>query len=720
MEFKAAFRTFADLDAFESQLEGDLRRLIERRIAARRGETSNSEPAVWLKGSPFRGLEAYHFEHAPIFFGRSEASKRAIEQLVANAKSKRPFLLILGASGSGKSSLVQAGIFPGLFARGVVSGVGLWRRAAMRPGGHPKGPFYALAEALLSETALPELASNCDVAALVRHLLAAVDDAGYPIAMALRAREADARTKKEVLPHEEARLALSLDQLEELFTIGEIEVNQRTKFIACVRGLLRSGRVFVVASMRSDYWHRASEAPALIEMAQGANRFDLMLPTPAEIAEAIRRPAEAAGIAFETHPRTEVHLDAALAEEAASQPGALPLLSFLLDAIYTRDIVSGGQLLTYASMAALGGLKGAIAHRAEAVFAELPSEVQAVFPRVLRALVTVSRVGADPTSRVAALTNFAEGSPERRLVAALLSASVRLLLADGDGEEARVRLAHEAMITHWDRARRQIAQDRDDLRNRASIEEAEAQWRMAQPGQSRSYLLRDPQLANAVDLARRWGGELEPELRAFISRSEAAAKAASRRRWAFAVVLMTCLALLALASVGGFYVAETQRNQALSDQSRYLATYGRLFSDNGDAALGSLLALAALPRHLAKPDRPFVPVAGYALEDAAMNWRQRAILRGHEKESARRRFFSGRSTRSDGVDGWHGANMGCREGDLIGRPERRRRKRARLCRRSRPWNFLRGLFARRQARAHGPGRRPRGAVGCRNGQTNCG
>lgn len=97
---------------------------------------------------------------------RSEATKTAIEHLVENAEAGRPFLLVLGASGAGKSLLAQAGIVPALGVRGVVSGVGLWRRAVMRPGGHPGGPFLALAAALAGDDALPELLEGQGEAAL--------------------------------------------------------------------------------------------------------------------------------------------------------------------------------------------------------------------------------------------------------------------------------------------------------------------------------------------------------------------------------------------------------------------------------------------------------------------------------------------------------------------------------------------------------------------------
>ena len=564
-EFRAAFRDFEGLDGFEAKLESDLRELIERRIAALSGDTDKTAAPTWLSGNPFRGLETFRFEHAPIFFGRSEATKTAVEHLVENAEAGRPFLLVLGASGSGKSSLAQAGIVPALEVRGVVPGVGAWRRTVVRPGGHPQGPFTALAAGLGGDDALPELLKGQGVAALARHLEAAAADPAYPIVSALSAREQAARQQNDLLSIEEIRLILVVDQLEELFTLGEVTLDQRKAFILCLKGLMASRRVFVVATMRSDYWHRAAEVPLLISLAEGHGRIDLLPPMQAEITEMIRRPAEVAGLTFDTDLRTDIRLDAALAEEAAREPGALPLLSFLLDALYATDVGEGkGSTLRYASMRALGGLKGAIATRAESAFAALPADAQAALPKVLRALVTVSRSGAEPTARAVPMARFADGSAERRVINAFLDPQVRLLVADGDGDGARVRVAHEALITHWERARRQIAQDRDDLRTRAVIEEALTGWRAADVRDKHGFLLRDPVLANATDLATRWSDAFDQETLNFI--------AASRRR-ARLLLTMTAVAagLFALVAIGAAvaaWQAFVARNSALIAQSQ--------------------------------------------------------------------------------------------------------------------------------------------------------
>lgn len=521
-EFLAAFTEFRAPDEFERRFENDLRRLIERRIAI-----SSQVRRTWLK-EPFLGLSAYSFDDAPIFFGRREVTTVAVERLSKSADEGRAFLLILGASGSGKSSLAQAGIVPALFQRGVIPSVALWRRAVMRPGADRSALFTVLAHALVQEHALPELIDGGqDEKGLAAHLAASAGEPAYPVVMALGAIERKARERGDLLEVETARLVLVVDQLEELFSSSEIVPDERARFVQCLDGLARSGRVFVIATMRSDYWHRAAETPLLVEAADERRRIDVLPPSRSEIGEMISRPARAAGVVFERDARKDVGLDDELADEAAQEPGSLPLLSFLLNALYHHDIAwPERSTLTYASTNALGGLRGAIAQRADEVFAALPDDARAALPKVLRALVMVSRSNAAATARAAPLAAFPAGSPERRLVEALLEA--RLLISRGDPTGPQIRLAHEALISHWGLARAQIERDREDLRTRDDVELAESKYASA-GANKRAYLLHDPDLAKAVDLLRRWGGDLPQSQRAFIERSAATARAAARK-----------------------------------------------------------------------------------------------------------------------------------------------------------------------------------------------
>jgi WD40 repeat protein len=612
-----------------------LRKLIERRVKdAAAGVTG---APIWL-GEPFRGLEPYEFEHAPIFFGRDAAVMKATEQLAANARSGWAFLLVSGASGSGKSSLVKAGMLPRLMKPQRISGAAFRRLTVLRPATPATGGidvFLGLATALTRatgpEVGLPELvAPGQDTVHLATHLRGALGDPGYLFANALgRVTEAERKSGR-LLAFEEAKLILVVDQFEELFTVSGISAEDRRLFVQLLAGLARSEAVWVIATLRADFWHRTMEIPELIALAEGQRRIDLAAASPAELAEMIRKPAQAAGLTFEVHPQTGLGLDVVLAEHAAAAPGALPLLSFTLDELYKDAKARGASVLTHASYEALGGLQGAIASRADETMGSLPAPAQATLPRVLRALTTVSTI-ADrvPVARSAPLQSFAEGSPSRILVDAFVAA--RLLVATGEeGAAATVRLAHEALISRWKRAADQLTSDWRDLETRALIERQYARWKGASRQVKRHLLLRDPDLANAVDLDRRWGDELQPHIRAFIAESYEAARVATRRWWIAAAVIMICLTSLTAASLGALLIVQAQRDAALVSESQFLARDSRAAVADGDATLGIILPLRGLPENLASPDRPFVKTTEYALEEAYANRRERLILRGHQ------------------------------------------------------------------------------------------
>ncbi len=632
--FLAAYTSYRTLEEFADRLEQSLRKLIERRIRSMDAFHQAQAEAIWL-GDPFRGLEAYDFEHAQIFYGRDASVRKAIEQLVQQARNGSSFLLVSGASGSGKSSLVKAAVLPRLMKPQRIEGAAFLRRLSVRPSDLGGDLVLGLVEALTRGTqaegvGLPELLGPAQRAAdLAQHLRTSPEAIGFVFSGALGRVTDAARRAGLVLAHEDAKLILVIDQLEELFTIPTISLDERRLFIRLLDGLARQGMVWTIATVRADFWHRVAELPELVTLCEGQGRLDVGAPTAAELADIVRRPAQAAGLAFERNADVGVRLDALLVEHAEAAPGVLPLLSFTLEALYAEDVSRrGGRLLTHATYQALGGLEGAIATRADEVVVSLPPEAQAALPLVLRALTTVSTGSEQVTvARAAPLDSFAVGSPARSLIDALTAA--RLLVASSEGAVPTVRLAHEALIRRWGRAREQLEADRRDLETRVLIERQDKRWRTSTGAAQQQLLLRDPDLANATDLVRRWGDELPAALRDFISRSAGAARAAARRRWAIAGAVMAGLAALATASFAAFYIAEIQRNEALIAQSRFLARDAQAAVASGDATRGVLLSLAALPRSLADPDRPFVKQAAYALEDALANRREHAILQGH-------------------------------------------------------------------------------------------
>ena len=573
--FLAAYDHYATLEQFAARLEESLRKLIERRIAAL--PAAETGAATWF-GSPFRGLQAYGFEHAPIFFGRDEAVAKAAEQLAANGRAGTAFLLVSGASGSGKSSLVQAALVPRLMQPQRIEGVAFARRLVFRPGGGGD-PILGLVESLTRKSedpsiGLPELlAPGQSTAELAAHLREAADKPGFVFAGALARLTEAARASGHLLAFESAKLILVIDQLEELFTTSAINADERRRFLRLVAGLARSGAVWVIATLRADFWHRAAEIPELLELAQGPGRLDLAAPAPAELAEMIRKPAQAAGLTIETHAQRGLALDAVIAQDAQGASGVLPLLSFVLDALYAEDVVkAGGRSLTFATYTALGGLPGAMSRRAEETVASLPLNARAAVPRVLRMLVTIAGGSEQAVvARLVPLSRFGEKTPAHAVIDAFTAA--RLVVATEDHATPTVRLAHEALIGHWERAHRQFAADRRDLETRALVEQQQARWEKASGKAKRQLLLRDPDLANALDLAARWGDELEAATHAFVAASRLRALLMRRLTAAAAAVFATVAVAASVLGVVAYRAQEeAQRQRARAEQSLAAAT----------------------------------------------------------------------------------------------------------------------------------------------------
>ena len=530
--FSAALHAFGTTVEFEEQLYEHLRALLERRAAA-------SAPGVAIRWheAPFRGLRSFEYEHAPVFFGRTRARNELRELMARREATGCAFVLVLGASGSGKSSLVKAGVLPDLQLPGMIGQVGLVRWGLLRPSDARVDLTDALAAAILS--ALPELSglqyAPQQLGALLRE---APGQAALPIRQGLAAAGAAACLTASA----EARLALVVDQLEELFTIEALGQSSRETFVAALAALAHCGLVWVIATMRSDFFDRLETLPTLALLSAGEARFLLLPPNDAETGQIIRQPALEAGVRFEVDPARGLGLDEIIRQATAAQRGALPLLSFLLEQLWQRRTATG--LLTFDTYRELGGLEGAIGRRAEEVFLGQPEAVRKELVAVLRALVTVR--GGTVTSRAAPLSLFPGGSPQRALVDAFVDPGARLLEADASSGGAQLRLAHEALLTHWPRAREQVVADARDLDLRGRLEQAAETWRNASRRDKAGRLLAAGlPLAEARALVGRWGAELPKDVRTFVATS---GRAVRRRRIRLAATVAAALIALPLIS----------------------------------------------------------------------------------------------------------------------------------------------------------------------------
>ncbi len=655
-EFKAAFWPFEATDQFEEMLDTHLRKLIRERLP-KRGEGATAPTEIrWHQGSPFRGLESFDFEHSDVFFGRGRARAELREALATQAARGLAFVLVFGMSGSGKSSLVKAGLLPDLSHPGVIEGVGLCRWAVFRPGdaaliGDAADLYEGLAQAFLAPTALPELAAiGWDRATLAQQLRLGQELSLQPLRQAL----AKARDGAGLVERAQARIAVVVDQLEELFTLARVSGSERQGFVRLLELLARSGIAFVIATMRSDFFERLAELPELGRLAEGIGQYHLLPARPAEIGQMIRQPARAAGLSFAIDEETGLGLDAVIEEEAARDPGVLPLLEFTLDELF--KLRSDNGELGFASYRRLGGIEGALARRAEEVFAGLAPSIQAALPAVLSALVTIK--GGEETTAVARRVPLSEAAttPERRaLIDALVAA--RLVVADrAEDGGAVVRVAHEALLTRWPRVAAWVAADRDFLKSRARVGEAAARWRTE--GKSADLLLPTGRLlAEGEELLARRRDELDSELIDYIAVSAKAAQERRDRQLKRARILAAGFGAIAILAAGAGWIAfqssqeasqqraiaeeqaqranelavraSQERDAALRAESSFLAGLSLRLTQDGDPVTGMIAALEGLPAYGTRQlPRPLVASARDALYWGLLNrGREIAALR---------------------------------------------------------------------------------------------
>jgi hypothetical protein len=396
---------------------------------------------------PYRGLEAFHEEHARFMFGREAEIGMLLEHLAAGREQRSRLMVLMGASGSGKSSLVRAGLIPAV-RTGQLDGSYEWRVAVLRPGARP---LEALATACLragggnapARLGMPE--NRDPVGKFVEW---AADPSWVRRAADLLWAE---------MPGE-PRFLLVVDQFEEVFT--EASGGGDSEARAFVSNLLQAttdlGRVHVVLTVRADFLPRCLGWPELATRLKQSVEFALSPLTQEQVADAVRRPALAVGA------DVEPAVVATLADRVAGRPGSLPLLQHCLTELWERRD-RAWQTLTWTAYEQIGGLEKGIARSAERLMAELGDD-RAV-RRILGRLINLGE-GTGDTRRVALRTELGEDSATERALAALVD---KRLVTVGDGT---VEIAHEALLAEWASLRGWIEENRAALRLRQEVQTA--------------------------------------------------------------------------------------------------------------------------------------------------------------------------------------------------------------------------------------------------------
>jgi WD40 repeat protein len=536
---------------------------IQRLAAAIRGLTPPTPlDAPELRGAmvcPYRGLEVFEEQHTGLFFGRDADIQRVLEQL----KAAR-FLAVVAPSGSGKSSLVRAGLLPALRA-GALPASATWTRGVLTPGPEPLAALAAAVVQAASKGAMQPTLDRLADDARTLHLATELALAGRPRA---------------------ARLVLVVDQFEELFTQCWDE-QEGAQFVANLlyAATVPQGRTVVVLTMRADFYARCTAYPELAACIV-AHQHLLGPMDENGMRQAIEWPAHRTGLTFEPG------LVDTILDDVAGEPGALPLLEYGLMQVWDRR---QGSWLTFEGYRSSGGILGALTQRAEQIYAAFSPDERAISQRLFLRLVEPGE-GTEDSRRRATLAELITPTSGHEATERVLQAltDARLVSTSGDSRtgESWVELAHEALVQNWPRLRTWLDENRAALRVHRRLMEGAREWHRL--GREDDALLRGARLAEAVDWREEHEAELNEVEREFVDASVALRDRerlarGRRRRLIFAALTIGLLVALGLSGI-----AVAQWRQAAAQRSVAVA---RELAFEADAALkgsGVVLPRSAL------------------------------------------------------------------------------------------------------------------------------
>lgn len=488
--------------------------------------------------NPYKGLRAFQTGDARDFYGREKLVQRLVRHLDGHDATSR-FLAVVGPSGSGKSSVVRAGLVPALW-RGDLPGSDTWFTVDMIPGAFPLDEL---------EIALTRVAAN-QTSSLREQLER--DSRGL------------VRVATLILPDDGSELVIIVDQFEEVFTLVEHE-DRRAQFLDLLQTAAADprSRVRVVITLRADFYDRPLHYPRFGELVRTC--METVMPLSADELEAtIVKPAARVGVTLEQG------LAAAIIGDVHYQPGALPLLQYALTELFEQRSL---RVMTHDAYQALGGAAGALTRRAEELYHEQDEDGQKALRQMFLRLVTLGEGVEDTRRRVPRAELLAIAPDEDRMDDLIDTfAAYRLLTLDHDPATRRptVEIAHEAVLREWQRLRAWLDESRHDIHQQRLLAAAATDWRSG--GHDPSYLLHGSRLEQFEGWAAETPLALTHDERAFLDSSVIAKRQREedeRARQVHELALAKQAAESAHHAASAAQLAEASQRQA-ANRLRYL------------------------------------------------------------------------------------------------------------------------------------------------------
>lgn len=517
---------------------------------------------------PYMGLRAFGTDDAPFFFGRAALTQQLIE-----AVREQSFLAVVGASGSGKSSVVQAGLMAQLQQGQHIPGSDQWWVRSLRPGAKP---LDALMERLIeSGTAKEQQYQRLQLEGMLYQ-----GTEGF--VCWLRSQP-------------QSTILLVIDQFEELFTLAAPEDSQQ--FLDLIFGAIdhAGDRFKLIITLRSDFIAPCLEYPVLAQRLPESNILVPPALTMDSYRQVILKPAEQVGLAVDPE------LVEVLLAELSNLAGDLPLLEFVLEQLWEQRQPGALTLAIYQQQ--IGGLKGALERKAQAVYDSLDADAQACAQWIFLALTQLGDGTEDTRRRIkksdlivpkytaTLVEQTLKALTDAKLVIVSLGqdlAPAEILNSKGNGEadtsppepenwldlikqDVTVEVVHEILIRHWSTLRWWLEENRVRLQTQRQIEQAAENWQQSQ--QSPDFLLRGVRLDAAAELYVKYTDELSAEVQAFVQAGLSAQEQEQKQaqqRLRRARIAVGIISLLGAAATGLAGLAFLQRQQTQLSEIRAL------------------------------------------------------------------------------------------------------------------------------------------------------
>ncbi|OUL18803.1 hypothetical protein BV378_34845 [Nostoc sp. RF31YmG] len=639
-------------------------------IPATTGARSYKKAALDLKICPYRGLKAFAEEDAQYFFGRESLTQHLISQI-----AHKSFLAVVGASGSGKSSVVQAGLIAQLRPGNCLAGSDSWLIKSLRPGARP---LEELARRLGGDTETrrrsdagtrregnkEENATSSPDLVLEGMLYQGVEGFVYW----LRSRP-------------ESVVVLVVDQFEELFTLAPIEDRQR--FLELVLGAIEyaSDKFKLVITLRADFIASCLEVSALANLLQESSVLVPPHLSDRDYRRVIINPAEQVSL------KVEPELVEVLVQELNHSAGDLPLLEFVLEQLW--EFRQEGELTLAAYQQQVGGIKGALERKAQAVYESLDSQAQDCARWIFLSLTQLGEGTEDTRRRVLKSELVVQKYPAalvERTLQALTAAKLVVvnleeegsmrdagMRGDGDAKMGRygdegdalissssnlslkslrvfasdslpvspnasavtIEVAHEILIRHWSTLRWWLEENRSRLRSQRQIEQAAALWKYNH--EQADFLLHGIRLAEAEEIYVKYTEELSQDVQHFIAacleaRQRQQFEQKKRLRQAQKAVAVISVLGIAASGFGGLAYFQKQAAQLREISALNASSEALLLSNQQLEALIASVKAGREVKQVFAPAKDIQLATVATLQQAVEQTQELNRLQGHSQQ----------------------------------------------------------------------------------------